>query len=82
MAKRMTEAELFALPVTVDIPTAGRAWGLHRATAYELARAAQFPCKVEPLGNRFVVLKSELMRSLGYKMPEPGTWQQASEPAA
>lgn len=82
MAERMTEAELFALPVTVDIPTAGRAWGLYRSKAYDMARAGEFPCKVEPLGGRFVVLKSELLKSLGYKMPEPGTWQHASEPAA
>lgn len=82
MVKRMTEAELFALPVTVDIPTAGRAWGLYRSKAYDLARTGKFPCKVEPLGGRFVVLKSELLRSLGYKMPEPAVGQHATEPAA
>jgi hypothetical protein len=70
MTARMTEAELFALPVTVDIPTAGRAWGLNRSTAYELAKAGQFPCRVEPLKGRYVVLKPDLMRALGYAVPE------------
>jgi hypothetical protein len=34
----LTRAELLALPVVVDVPTAARALGLGRSTAYELAR--------------------------------------------
>lgn len=79
MADRMTEAELFALPVTVDIPTAGRAWGMYRTTAYEAARAGQFPCEIQPLGNRFVVTKVALLRSLGY---DPETVLHSDRPAA
>lgn len=39
----LTRAELLALPVTVDVPTAARALGLGRSTAYELARRDEFP---------------------------------------
>ena len=39
----LTRAELLALPVTVDVPTAARALGLGRSTAYELARRDESP---------------------------------------
>jgi hypothetical protein len=35
----MTEDEVYALPVVVDLPTAARALGLGRNTAYELVRS-------------------------------------------
>jgi len=78
MAERMTEAELFALPVTVDIPTAGRAWGMNKNTAYERAHAGEFPCEIQPLGKRFVVTKVALLRALGY----PEDVQHGNRPAA
>jgi hypothetical protein len=40
---QMQKDELLALPVSVDLTTAGRAFGLGRTRAYELARAGQFP---------------------------------------
>jgi len=72
---RLTEAQVLALPVTVDLPMAGRAWGLGRTMSYELARAGEFPCPVLPLGRRFRVTKADLMKALGLKAP-------AAEPAA
>lgn len=66
----MSEPELRALPVTVDLKTAGRAFGFGRTKSYELARAGDFPCPVLPLGARFVVTKIALLRALGYETPE------------
>ena len=39
----LTRADLFALPVVIDVATAARALGLGRSTAYELARRASSP---------------------------------------
>jgi predicted DNA-binding transcriptional regulator AlpA len=64
-----TEEELRALPPAVDLPTAGRAWGLGRTMSYQLARAGEFPCPVVPLGHRFKVTKVNLLRALGIEMP-------------
>lgn len=61
----MSRAELDALPVSFDLPTAGRALGLGRTKSYELARAGEFPCRVLPLGRQFRVTKAELFRVLG-----------------
>lgn len=69
-APRMSEEELSSLPVTVDLVTAGRAFGFYRTKSYELARAGKFPCPVLPYGARFVVTKVALLRALGYPAPE------------
>lgn len=61
----MKDDELLALPVTVDLVTAGRAFRMGRTKAYELARADKFPCPVLPLGKRFVVTKAALLAALG-----------------
>lgn len=71
---KLSEAEVLALDPVIDLPTAGRAFGLGRTTAYELARADRFPCDVLPLGRRFVVTKAALLKALGYDAPaESGT---------
>lgn len=62
---RMSRAELLALPVSVDLPTAGRALGIGRSTAYELARRGDFPVPVLALGNKFRVNRADLFRELG-----------------
>jgi hypothetical protein len=66
---RLTEAQVLALPAVVDLPTAGRAFGLGRTMSYELARAGAFPCEVLPLGRRFRVTKANLVQALGIKAP-------------
>jgi hypothetical protein len=68
----MTVAELLALPPAVDLPTAGRAWGLGRTKAHELARAGEFPCPVRRIGHTYRVVRADLLRSLGIE-PETGT---------
>lgn len=64
-AAGMTRSELLALPVVVGLPTAARALGLGRSTAYELARRDQFPCRVLHVGSSYRVPTAELLRVLG-----------------
>lgn len=73
-----TEEEVRAFPVTVDLPTAGRCFGVGRTVAYELARAGKFPCQVLPVGRRYKVTKTALLIALGYDtdMSERDTGEQ------
>lgn len=61
----MTLQEILALPVAVDLTTAGRAWHLGRTKSHELARAGEFPCRVLRLGSQYRVTRSDLLDSLG-----------------
>ncbi|GAB3494021.1 DNA-binding protein [Amycolatopsis cihanbeyliensis] len=49
----------------VDLLTAGRALGLGRTLAYELAKKDEFPCRVLRLGNSYRVVTADLLRVLG-----------------
>lgn len=62
----MSEAEALALPVTVDLETAGRAFGFGRTKAHELTRTGEFPCPVKKFGNSYRVLRLDLLAALGY----------------
>jgi hypothetical protein len=64
MTHGMTEAELLALPVSVDLATAGRALGIGRTKAFELARAGQFPCKVLQVGQKYRVPRTAILAAL------------------
>ncbi len=73
--QRLTEAEVREWPVTVDVVTAGKAWGYGRRKSYELARSSKFPCPVRRDGNgcgRLTVAKADAMRALGYEVAAPG----------
>ncbi len=65
MIKEMSRAELLALPVSVDLVTAGRTFGLGRTKAFELARAGKFPCEVLFVGIKYRVSRSSIFRALG-----------------
>lgn len=65
MQHEMSTAELLALPVSVDLVTAGRAFGLGRTISHELARRGEFPCKVLRVGERYRVPRSALFEALG-----------------
>ena len=67
----LTRAELLALPVTIDVPTAARALGLGRSTAYELARRDEFPCRVLRVGSSYRIPTADLMRVLCIEPPTP-----------
>jgi hypothetical protein len=67
----MTKAELRALPVSVDLVTAARAFGIGRSGAYDLQARGEFPCVVLKVGRRLVVPRAEILRALGVTDAEP-----------
>jgi predicted site-specific integrase-resolvase len=54
----------------VLLVTAGRALGIGRTKAHELARSGQFPVPLIAVGNRYRVRRSDLLDLLG--IDEPG----------
>lgn len=62
----MSVAELLALPISIDVATAGRAFGIGYGRARELARSGEFPCRVLRIGNRYRVPRSALLDALGF----------------
>jgi hypothetical protein len=60
----VTFAEITRLPVVVDLLTAGRVLGIGRTTAYALARAGGFPCRVVRVGGVYKVPTIGLLRLL------------------
>lgn len=61
----LTDEEIRALPAAVPLVKAGLAFGMGRTKSYELAKAGEFPCRVLPLGPKFVVPKTEILAALG-----------------
>jgi hypothetical protein len=66
-----TPDEIRRFRATVDVPTAGRCWGLGRDASYRLARTGRFPVPVLELGGRLRVARSSIMKALG--IPEAPT---------
>ena len=60
-----TPDEVRAWPVTVDVPTAGRAFGIGRDEAYRLAREGTFPVPVLRLGRYLRVSRAAVLAALG-----------------
>lgn len=71
VTRGLSLAELGDLPAVLDLVTAGKALGLGRTKAYELARAGQFPCPVIRAGKTYLVPAAGLLAVLG--LPVPGT---------
>ena len=69
-----TPDEIRAWPVTVDVPTAGRAFGIGRDEAYRLAREGTFPVPVLRLGRYLRVTRAAVLAALGVpdSVPPPG----------
>ncbi|GCD34105.1 integrase [Streptomyces chrestomyceticus JCM 4735] len=61
----LTFREIFNLPVSVDLRTAARAFGMCLSTAYRLVAQDAFPCSTVRVGWRHRVLTVELLRALG-----------------
>lgn len=53
--------EVRGWPATVDVPTAGRAYGLTRANAFRLARCGEFPARVMKIGGRYRVVTASII---------------------
>ena len=62
----MSAAELRALPVTVDLVTAGRALGIGRTTSYRLQRRGEFPVPVIRAGTKLRVARAALLAALDF----------------
>lgn len=62
-----TTREVLALPVTVDVVTAGRCFGMGRDLAYRQAASGELApgVPVLRLGKRLVVLRAALLAGLG-----------------
>lgn len=76
MIKPLTTEEVLALPAAVPLwvsppsrACAALAFGMGRTKAYDLAKEGRFPCKVLPLGPKFVVPKTEILAALGLEQP-------------
>jgi hypothetical protein len=61
----MSLDELLSLPVSVDLTTAGRAFGIGRTKSFELARQGRFPVKVMSVGAKYRVTRSAIFEALG-----------------
>lgn len=61
----MNRDQVLALPVTVDVPTAGRCFGLGRNVSYDLARLGQLPVPVLQLGRSLRVTRASILAALG-----------------
>ncbi len=64
MADLTTIADIANWPLTVDVPTAARAFGISRSYAYELANSGEFPAKVIKVGTRFRVVSASVLAVL------------------
>lgn len=58
-------AEALDLPLSVDVRTAARAFGICLTTAYKLIRLGTFPCPVLRVGGRYRIPTAYLLRTLG-----------------
>jgi hypothetical protein len=65
MTVPLSTAEVLSLPPVVDLPTAGRAYGISGRHAYELARRGEFPVPVRDLGRLKRVRRADLLADLG-----------------
>lgn len=72
----MSPGELLAIPVSVDLETAGRAFGIGRTKSFELAARDEFPCRVirvgakpDGTGGKYRVPRSAIFAALGVKDP-------------
>jgi hypothetical protein len=81
MVKPLCAKELKALPAAVDIVTAGRAFGMGRTKANELARSGEFPVPVLRLGASYRVRTADLLAFLGIEPGRPGAPREG-DPAA
>lgn len=61
----MLEKDVRALPVAVDLVTAGKALGLSRTTAYSLAKRGDFPVPLLRLGAQYRARRADLLALLG-----------------
>jgi hypothetical protein len=69
MTKGLNVDEVLALPASVDLATAGKCFGLGRATCYQLAGVGEFPVPVHRLGKQWRVMRADILTALGIAEP-------------
>ncbi|MFI9466813.1 helix-turn-helix domain-containing protein [Streptomyces sp. NPDC052492] len=69
MSRALSAADVLKLPAVVDLVTAGRALGIGRTLAYDLARRGDLPVPVLRLGNAYRVRRADLLAVLGIEQP-------------
>jgi len=79
MTRGLTPAQIRALPAVIDLVTAGRALGIGRTKAYQLAQSGTFPCRVLRIGGSYLVPTADLLTLLGLTTDQP-TNQPCSQP--
>lgn len=77
-----TADEVAALPVVVDVVTAGEVLGLGRSVSYELARRGEFPVPVLRVGSRYRVVTSQLRALLWLSPADAARPGEALSPAS
>ncbi|MFJ7590818.1 helix-turn-helix domain-containing protein [Streptomyces sp. NPDC097617] len=70
-SRGLTVEEVLSLPAAVDLVTAGRACGISRTTAYDLARRGKFPVPLLRLGAQYRARRVDLLDLLGIEQPAP-----------
>jgi hypothetical protein len=63
----VTDEELLALPVSIDLMTSARALGISRSEAYALARSDRYPVRTYRVGVRYRVARADLIAFLGIR---------------
>ncbi len=66
-----TSDEVRSWPVTIDIQTAARAWGIGRDQAYRLFHEGRFPVPVLHLGRNLRVTRASVLEALGIHDASP-----------
>ncbi|QFG24676.1 helix-turn-helix domain-containing protein [Actinomadura sp. WMMB 499] len=64
-AAPLTFAEVFGLPLAVNMRTAARALGINVQTAYRMVHEDRFPCEVIRVGYHYRIPTISLMNALG-----------------
>jgi hypothetical protein len=67
----MTREQLLALPVVIDLVTAGKVLGIGRTRAFELARRGDFPVPVLRVGHTYRVPTEPLLRLVRVMNDDP-----------
>ncbi|MFG2756772.1 integrase [Streptomyces wuyuanensis] len=82
--RKMTHAELMALPVSFPLEIANRALSIGRTQGYFMAKTGTYPVRVLQVGRAYRVTRYDLLRFLGFTAaaaatdePEPGETEAA-----
>ena len=76
----ITIADTGGLPPTVNLTTAAGLLGIGRTTAYALAQADAFPCRVLRVGAQYRVITADLLHLLGLDGDRPPGTADAANP--